>query len=170
VTPSTGADGNGDGTVDQDDYVDWREHFGQTSAPPGAGSVASAVAESNLSSIQVSDAKLAVEVRGASENQRATLARESALVDLAALLARSRAEFRQTLRTSSAVTASFEDSRQNSALLSWLSQADSELAPWKKGKMVEFDQVSDAGASFLESVDEVLAQVVSGWDVESASN
>ena len=94
-------------------------------------------AEMKLSSLQVSDAKLAVEARGASENQPTTLARESAFVDLAAPPARSRAEIRHTRRTSSAATASFEDSRQSSALLSWLSQADSEPAPWPKVKIVD---------------------------------
>jgi hypothetical protein len=30
ATPSTGADGDGDGTIDQDDYNVWRAHSGQT--------------------------------------------------------------------------------------------------------------------------------------------
>src|SRR5207245_1097836 len=36
VTPYSGADGNGDGLVNQADYDVWRSHFGQTL--PGAGS------------------------------------------------------------------------------------------------------------------------------------
>ena len=38
VTPYSGADGDGDGTIDQDDYGVWRDHFGQTIPPPGTGS------------------------------------------------------------------------------------------------------------------------------------
>ena len=38
VAPFTGADGNGDGVVDQADYAVWRSHFGETFLPgPGAG-------------------------------------------------------------------------------------------------------------------------------------
>jgi hypothetical protein len=172
VTPSTGADGNGDGAVDQDDYGEWREHFGQTSPPSAAGNATIAAAESNLSSLQVSDAKLAVELRGASEIQRAKTAREIAFVDLAAPLTKSHAEIRHTLRTSSAATASFEDSRRNSALLSWLSQADSEpaIGTWPKGKMVEFDQTSQVSDSVLETVDGVFAQIISDWTAASPIN
>jgi Dockerin type I domain len=172
VTPSTGADGNGDGVVDPDDYVEWREHFGQTSPPAAAGIEQSADAQMNSPSLQVSNATLAVEVRGVSENQRATLARESAFIEPAAPLARSRAEFRRTLRTLSTALTSLEDSRRNSALLSWLSQAHSEpaIGTWPKGKMVEFDQADNAGYSVLETVDEVFAQIVSDWTVERVIN
>jgi hypothetical protein len=134
VTPFTGADGDGDGTVDVDDYDEWREQFGQTSSPPAAGSGASAAEQITLSGPHVSDEQQAVEVLGASENQRAKLAREFAFIDLAAPPSSGRAEFRHTLRTSSATT-SFEDSRRGNALLSWLSQLDSEPASgtWTKG-------------------------------------
>lgn len=167
VTPWSGADGNGDGVVDQDDHSVWRAHFGQT-LPPNAGSWASAAAEINLSSPKVSSEQQAVEVRGASENQWAKMARESAFVDLAAPPTRSRAEIRHILRTSSAATASVEDSRRNSALLSWLSKADSEPAPWPKGKMVEMDQTIDAGDSLRESIEEAFSLVFSGWTPASA--
>jgi hypothetical protein len=70
----------------------------------------------------------------------------------------------------SAATASFDDSRPSIALLSWLSQADSEPAPWPKRKMVEFDQTSDASDFVLETVDEVFAQIISDWTVESVIN
>ena len=33
--PFTGADGDGDATIDQDDYGVWRAHFGQTCAAAG---------------------------------------------------------------------------------------------------------------------------------------
>jgi hypothetical protein len=170
VAPYSGADGDGDGTVHQDDYVVWQEHFGQMAPPPAAGSVDSAAAESALSGPQVSDAKLAVRARGASENQRAKMMRESAIVDLAAPLARSRAEFRRTDPTSSAATASMQESRRDSALLIWLLQADSEPAPWPKGKMVEFDQTVDAGDTVLEPVDEVFAQDICNWTAASPIN
>jgi hypothetical protein len=170
VTPYTGADGNGNGVVDQDDYGVWRAHFGQTSPPPIAGSDKSVAAEMNLSSPRASDAKQAVEVRGAGETQRAKLTRDSAFVDLAAPPARSRAEFRHTLRTSSAATASIEDNRRNIAVLSGLSKADSEPAPWPKGKLVEFDLTNDAGDSVLGTVDEVFAQIISDWAGASPIN
>ncbi len=39
LTPYTGADGSGDGTVGPDDYNIWREHFGATvPVAPGVGS------------------------------------------------------------------------------------------------------------------------------------
>ena len=37
----SGADGDGDGTIDQDDYGMWRAHFGESLPPQGAGSGAS---------------------------------------------------------------------------------------------------------------------------------
>jgi hypothetical protein len=42
VTPFSGADGDGDGLIDQDDYTIWRSNFGR--ALPGAGGGASALA------------------------------------------------------------------------------------------------------------------------------
>jgi hypothetical protein len=43
VAAYSGADGDGDGTIDQDDYDVWKAHFGET-VPPGAGSGAQSVA------------------------------------------------------------------------------------------------------------------------------
>ena len=38
VPAFSGADGDGDGAIDQDDYGLWRANFGNTLPPPGAGS------------------------------------------------------------------------------------------------------------------------------------
>src|SRR6478736_2165882 len=38
VTAFSGADGDGDTTIDQDDYGVWRAHFGMTLPGPSAGS------------------------------------------------------------------------------------------------------------------------------------
>jgi hypothetical protein len=38
LTPFSGADGDGDGSIDADDYGVWKSHFGET-LQPGAGSV-----------------------------------------------------------------------------------------------------------------------------------
>jgi subtilisin-like proprotein convertase family protein len=38
VPAYSGADGDGDGTIDQEDYGVWRAHFGQTLPPPATGS------------------------------------------------------------------------------------------------------------------------------------
>ena len=39
VTPSSGADGTGSGTVDEGDFAIWREHFGETLSVGGAASL-----------------------------------------------------------------------------------------------------------------------------------
>jgi hypothetical protein len=43
LTPYTGADGDGDGTIDQDDYRVWRAHVGEARPAVGNGAAASAV-------------------------------------------------------------------------------------------------------------------------------
>ena len=42
VPPFTGADGDGDGTIDQDDHGVWRAHFGRTATAVGSGAAAPA--------------------------------------------------------------------------------------------------------------------------------
>jgi hypothetical protein len=42
VSAYSGADGDGDGTIDQDDYGIWRAHFGQSLPPPAAATGAGA--------------------------------------------------------------------------------------------------------------------------------
>jgi hypothetical protein len=178
VDPTSG-DFDSDGDVDGADFLgwqrgaspnagsaadleDWQTKFGQMQSAPGAESSANATAELNSPSLQLNDATQAVEMRRASENQRATLARESAFVALTAPVARGRTEIRHILRTSAAAS-SLEKSRTNSAHLGWLSQADSDrtIVTWSKGKLAEFDQAAHAGDCVLETVDEALAQRIS---------
>jgi hypothetical protein len=135
VTPSTGADGNGDGMVDQDDYGEWREHFGQTLPAPGAGSGKSAGAEMNSPSVQVSDAKQAVEVRGASEHQRAMMARDSALIELLTRPTTGLAEIRRVGPPSLGISACIEANRRGDARVMGIAQPDSRHAAteWDSG-------------------------------------
>jgi hypothetical protein len=159
VTPSTGADGNGDGVVDKDDYGKWREHFGQTSPPPAAGSVDRAAAESNLSGPQVSNAKLAVEARGASEKQQTVAKREPAIAELVAPTATSLPEKSRTVRSSLEAKAAPGAYRRDEVLRLWLSQPDSKHAvtDWENGKVLEDEEADNADADFFHSIDEVFA-------------
>jgi hypothetical protein len=77
-----------------------------------------------------------VEVRGASENQRVALARESAFVELAAPPTRRRAEFRHTLRTPSAASET----------------------PWESGRRFDRDDAQEilSPAALTDALDRVL--------------
>ena len=178
VTQFSGADGSGNGVVDQDDYGVWRAHFGQTASPPTAASGESAIAkmerqaaqaagvheQTNLVNSQVGEGKLAVEARGASEEQRAVAGRDSAFVELLAHPARSRAEFRHTVRSSPVATVALEASRRDDAALMWLSQSDAKqaVAEWENGSKLDDADASNEDAPLFDSIDKVFALLAIG--------
>ena len=101
-----------------------------------------------------------MEVRGASEKQRATTDRESAFVELLARPARSRAEIRHTVRSSPVATAALEASRPDEALLTWLSQSDSKqvVTKWENGNDLDDAEANNEGDPLFDSIDEVFAR------------
>jgi hypothetical protein len=160
VTPSTGADGNGNGVVDQDDYGEWREHFGQTASPPGAGSAESAAAESNLLSLQVSEVKQAVEVRGVSEQQqKGTSIKESAFAELAAPSAASIVNSGPKVRLWLGGRPAQEVSRCDDALLMLPSQTNSKkvVAEGANANELDDEEANNAYELILDSVAEAFA-------------
>jgi hypothetical protein len=175
VTPFSGADGNGDGMVNEHDYDVWRTRFGQISSPPAAGSGVSAAAEmeaqaaeatgvreqTNLGSPQVGETKSAVEVRGASEKQRALMERESAFVEFLAPPTTSVAEIRLAVRSPLSARVAHEASRRDDTLLQWLSQPDSNPAAddWKNENTSEDEETNNFGGPLFDSIVEVFAQL-----------
>jgi hypothetical protein len=159
VTPWSGADGDGDGVVDHDDYGVWRAHFGQIVSPPAAGNGASAAAETDLASPQVSDEQQAVEKRGAGENQRAKMARDSAFVGLAVPLATSVARPRPNGRPLESRIMANDAIRRDAALLKLLSQPDSKKATTEGDNGDEFDkeEANNAYDLFFDSVVDAVA-------------
>jgi hypothetical protein len=163
VTPWSGPDGNGDGVVEQDDYGEWRERFAQSASPPPAGSGISAVAELNSPSLQVNDAKEAVEARGAREEQWAILARETAFIELLACRPIGRAEFCPAVPLSLGSRATTHATRRDDALLLGLSQSDlkHESDEWNGGHVFDGKDANYSGDSLLHLIDGVFALLTS---------
>ena len=125
---------------------------------------ADARSEESSANPPVAKFKEAVEVRGASEKQRATMERDSAFVELLARPARSRGEFRHTVRSSPVATAAIEASRPDDALLMWLSPSDSKqvVTEWENGNELDDDEANNAADPVFESIDEVFALLAIG--------
>jgi hypothetical protein len=147
------------------------------SSPPAPGSGVSVAGEieaqaaeatgvreqTNLGRPQVGKTKSAVEVRRASEKQRAMMVRESAFVELFASPTTSFAQIRLAVRSSLGARAAHEISRRDDAVLMWVSP-DSKQAvnDWQSGKMLEDKEANNAGDAFFESIDEVFSLLTSG--------
>jgi hypothetical protein len=178
AAPYDGADGDGDGVVDQDDRGVWMANFGRMLPPPAAGSGMMVATESEAQWAQaakvqekstiinrpVVEPQAAVEAQGASEKQRAKLTRESSFVELAAPSAVDLTEVRRTARSSSRATVAHAASRRDDALLLWLTQHGSqhEVNDWQCGDLSGEDETNGESDATLSSIDEMFALLTSG--------
>jgi hypothetical protein len=129
----SGADGDGDGTIDQDDYGVWRANFGQTIPPPATGSgVRSAtssvapVAPMDLSmgvgtsmSLSVSDPNQTAEPLGASGEEQVASQHKN-VPPVFAPASSLFAHYRTAVRGSLGATLAPAVSRCDEALVAWL--------------------------------------------------
>jgi hypothetical protein len=169
-----GADGSGNYTIGSEDHGLWGVNFGETLAPPGAGSGASTVAElippmktgpeapvgTTSLHLQVGDPMQVADMRGANEKQPAGTEREPFYVELAAPLA----PFRPAGCSSIGAFAPFSMSRGDAALSAWLSQPESKQKgeEWQETDAWEDEEKSSTDDAHFDSVDDAFALIVIG--------
>ena len=173
----SGADGNGDRTIDEHDYGVWRAHFGQSVPPLGAGSgVSSATAsaapvasvdESAVAgtsmSLSVSDPNQSGEPLGTSGTEQGVSQREIPL-PLLAPASLSLAPYRSPVRRSLGTQRTFHASRDDEALVAWLaSQPDTkkQFYDYDAAETWASEGVRDADDVHIDSVERVFAQLAS---------
>jgi hypothetical protein len=155
------ADGDGDGTIDQDDYDVWRVHFGETLPPSGGapvpGEEAQAIAAfSTFAPIESQPGNVELASKEASDQRVSMLAPNFADIPI----------LNRTLKVERTPTAArhaaTSTARWDAALLAWLSQrADRERAD-------DSSCIIDARESAFESFDDALTEVEAGGDLSLA--
>jgi hypothetical protein len=154
VPPFSGADGDGDGTVDPDDHAVWSAHFGQS--VPGAGGGAIAMS---------TEVEPSSEPRSASERPRPAIAGASSrLVESAGSHSIAFSKPLQVrvepLALRSSRLAAFQPvaTRSDDALIAWLvTQPDVQHSPAFDEPSTWSDDDRDSLAKEFKSVDEVFA-------------
>jgi hypothetical protein len=146
VTPFSGADGNGNGLVDEADYEVWRSQFGQTLPPPMAARVATNLGGPSAAPEELSyrpEPRSLLNVRPAF---RPTVS-DASIRSL-------RVETPQT-----AVATSASEARQDAALLAWLSQVSNRGTAEHDAANINIDAQVEPRVSYLASSDQVFTEI-----------
>jgi hypothetical protein len=174
----SGADGNGDGTINQYDYAVWRAHFGETLSPPGAGSGLSGATSSEVAVALVHEStgtedldRLAIDQPSQTVVSRGTSVeglglkqpknRSYAFASASLPFTRVRSAVRRPLSSVRTIAAS----RHDDGLVAWLALQPStqrqleDSASAKTGESKDTDDASDAQMDCLEEVFAQLASV-----------
>ena len=177
VANYSGADGDGDGVVDQDDYGVWRAHFGQTLPPPGAGSGASSASASAALFAPVGEAQIAaaslsfsvgepnqtVVLPGTSGDKRAASQREN-LPPVLVSASSPFAPYRPAIRGSVAAQPTLAASPRDEALVAWLASqpgAKKQFDDFGTAETLTSEDASNADEVEMDSIEQVFAQLTS---------
>jgi hypothetical protein len=141
LTPYSGADGSGNGTVDNVDRAVWAAHFGRTLPPLGAASGASSA-----------DTPANFAGTGEALGQIASAVNPAALTLRASRISAHRPALQASLRADQ----SFAGNRRDDALLAWLASRPVEKRQWQELDVANARE--DAGAR--SRVDEVCTGTI----------